>query len=144
MGFTGHDGDDELGLINMRGRIYDPKLGRFLTTDPIVSRPHFGQSWNPYSYVHNSPLNFTDPSGFDGVGTYSNQGGVQGQFPSPDVHGMGADPASGTAPSVAPPSGNPDVNWVPPSARTSTKDAARDDAPGGAASTPSASPPGSL
>ena len=46
MGFTGHDGDDELGLINMRGRIYDPKLGRFLTTDPIVSRPHFGQSWN--------------------------------------------------------------------------------------------------
>ena len=29
MGFTG---DDELGLINMRGRLYDPKLGRFLST----------------------------------------------------------------------------------------------------------------
>ena len=70
MGFTGHDGDDELGLINMRGRIYDPKLGRFLTTDPIVSRPHFGQSWNPYSYVHNSPLNFTDPSGFQDAPTH--------------------------------------------------------------------------
>jgi RHS repeat-associated protein len=64
MGFTGHEGDDELGLINMRGRIYDPRLGRFLSTDPIVSSPQFGQSWNPYSYVHNSPLNFTDPSGF--------------------------------------------------------------------------------
>ena len=32
-----------------------------------MSRPHFGQSWNPYSYVHNSPLNFTDPSGFEGA-----------------------------------------------------------------------------
>jgi uncharacterized protein RhaS with RHS repeats len=48
----------------MRGRIYDPKLGRFLQTDPIVSTPASGQSWNPYSYVRNSPLNFTDPSGF--------------------------------------------------------------------------------
>jgi RHS repeat-associated protein len=64
VGFTGHEGDDDLGLINMRGRIYDPKLGRFLQVDPVVSAPHFGQSWNPYSYVRNSPLNFVDPSGF--------------------------------------------------------------------------------
>jgi hypothetical protein len=35
-----------------------------LTTDPIVSHPSFGQSWNPYSYVLNNPLAFTDPSGF--------------------------------------------------------------------------------
>jgi len=48
----------------MKGRLYDPKVGRFLTTDPIVSDPAFGQSWNPYSYVHNNPLAFTDPSGF--------------------------------------------------------------------------------
>jgi RHS repeat-associated protein len=64
VGFTGHEGDDDLGLINMRGRIYDPKIGRFLQVDPVVSAPHFGQSWNPYSYVRNSPLNFVDPSGF--------------------------------------------------------------------------------
>ena len=64
IGFTGHESDEDLGLINMRGRVYDPKLGRFLTTDPIVSMPHFGQSWHPYSYVLNSPLNFVDPSGF--------------------------------------------------------------------------------
>ncbi|WP_437811151.1 RHS repeat-associated core domain-containing protein [Sorangium sp. So ce1078] len=63
-GFTGHESDDELGLVNMKGRIYDPRIGRFLTTDPIVSFPFFGQSWNPYSYVLNSPLNFVDPSGF--------------------------------------------------------------------------------
>ncbi|WP_438023101.1 RHS repeat-associated core domain-containing protein [Sorangium sp. So ce233] len=63
-GFTGHEGDDELGLVNMRGRIYDPRVGRFLTTDPIVQAPLSGQSWNPYSYVRNSPLNYVDPSGF--------------------------------------------------------------------------------
>ncbi|WP_437730195.1 RHS repeat-associated core domain-containing protein [Sorangium sp. So ce1335] len=64
-GFTGHESDDELGLVNMKGRMYDPRIGRFLTTDPFVSFPFFGQSWNPYSYVLNSPLSFVDPSGFE-------------------------------------------------------------------------------
>ncbi len=66
-GFTGHEGDDELGLVNMRGRIFDPKLGRFLTTDPIVANLYDGQSFNSYSYVRNNPLAFVDPSGFQGV-----------------------------------------------------------------------------
>lgn len=64
-GFTGHEHDYEFGLINMRGRMYDPAIRRFLTPDPIVSNPLFGQSWNPYSYVNNSPLNATDPTGFE-------------------------------------------------------------------------------
>ena len=64
LGFTGHEPDAELGLVNMKGRMYDPKLGRFLTPDPIVAHPHFGQSWNPYSYVLNSPLSKVDPTGF--------------------------------------------------------------------------------
>ncbi|WP_437685624.1 RHS repeat-associated core domain-containing protein [Sorangium sp. So ce176] len=64
-GFTGHESEDEIGLVNMKGRMYDPRIGRFLTTDPIVSFMFFGQSWNPYSYVLNSPLNFVDPSGFE-------------------------------------------------------------------------------
>jgi RHS repeat-associated protein len=63
-GFTGHEGD-ELGLVNMKGRIFDPKLGRFLTTDPIVSNLYFGQSLNAYSYVLNNPLSYVDPSGFE-------------------------------------------------------------------------------
>jgi RHS repeat-associated protein len=64
LGFTGHESEGELGLVNMKGRIYDPKVGRFLTTDPLVSHPGFSQSWNPYSYVLNNPLNLVDPSGF--------------------------------------------------------------------------------
>ncbi|XXT21852.1 RHS repeat-associated core domain-containing protein [Sorangium sp. So ce429] len=63
-GFTGHEGDEDLGLVNMKGRVYDPRIGRFLTTDPIVQAPLSGQSWNPYSYVRNDPLNHVDPSGF--------------------------------------------------------------------------------
>ncbi|MET0231903.1 MAG: RHS repeat-associated core domain-containing protein [Rhodanobacteraceae bacterium] len=64
-GFTGHDHDDDLALIDMQGRLYDPALGRFLSADPIVGAPALSQSWNSYSYVQNSPLNFTDPGGFD-------------------------------------------------------------------------------
>ncbi|HJT99334.1 MAG TPA: RHS repeat-associated core domain-containing protein, partial [Rhodanobacteraceae bacterium] len=64
-GFTSHDHDDDLGLINMKGRLYDPVLGRFLSADPIVGNAAFSQSWNAYSYVNNSPINFIDPSGFD-------------------------------------------------------------------------------
>ena len=63
-GITGHESDDELGLVNMRGRVYDPKTGRFLTMDPIVSEPLSGQRWNPYSYTVNNPLSLVDPSGF--------------------------------------------------------------------------------
>jgi RHS repeat-associated protein len=62
--FTGHE-HDSTQLINMRGRIYDPVIGRFLTPDPIVQNPSFSQSWNRYSYVWNSPLALTDPSGFE-------------------------------------------------------------------------------
>ncbi len=63
-GFTGHEDDEDLRLVNMKGRLYDPHIGRFLTPDPFVSHPSFGQSWNPYSYVLNNPLAYTDPSGF--------------------------------------------------------------------------------
>ncbi|QSQ22933.1 VCBS repeat-containing protein [Pyxidicoccus parkwayensis] len=68
LGFTGHEEDDEVGLINMKGRMYDPKLARFLSPDPVVQAPFFGQSLNRYSYVLNNPLRFTDPTGFQAVG----------------------------------------------------------------------------
>jgi RHS repeat-associated protein len=64
IGFTGHDEDDELGLVNMRGRLYDPKQRRFISPDPFVSDPFNGQSHNRYAYVLNNPLNLIDPSGF--------------------------------------------------------------------------------
>ena len=63
-GFTGHEHLDRTGFIHMNGRVYDPVLGRFLSPDPFVPSPTSSQSWNRYSYVRNSPLSATDPSGF--------------------------------------------------------------------------------
>ncbi|MEJ2419768.1 MAG: RHS repeat-associated core domain-containing protein, partial [Exilibacterium sp.] len=62
-GFTGHEMLDEVGLIHMNGRIYDPRLGRFLQADTIIQFPDNTQSYNRYSYVLNNPVRYTDPSG---------------------------------------------------------------------------------
>ncbi len=62
-GFTGHEEDGD-GLINMGGRIYDRMQYRFLTPDPIIAEPLFGQAYNPYSYVLNNPTNLVDPTGY--------------------------------------------------------------------------------
>ena len=63
-GFTGHEHLDNLGLIHMNGRVYDPVLGRFLSPDPYVQSPYDSQSLNRYSYVANNPLSAVDPSGY--------------------------------------------------------------------------------
>jgi hypothetical protein len=53
----------------MDGRVYDPLLARFGTPDP-TENPFSTQGWNRYSYVGNSPLNFTDPSGYCFLGCF--------------------------------------------------------------------------
>ena len=63
-GFTGHEHLDETYLIHMNGRVYDYKLGRFLSVDPIISNPANSQSINPYSYIGNNPLSGVDPTGY--------------------------------------------------------------------------------
>ena len=63
-GYTDHEHLDNVGLIHMNGRVYDPVLGRFLSPDPLVQAPHNTQSYNRYAYVFNNPLSFVDPSGY--------------------------------------------------------------------------------
>ena len=63
-GFTGHEHLDSLGLIHMNGRVYDHRLGRFLSVDPLIQFPADSQSLNPYSYIMNNPMAGTDPSGY--------------------------------------------------------------------------------
>ncbi|RLB54277.1 MAG: hypothetical protein DRJ42_09585 [Deltaproteobacteria bacterium] len=64
-GFTGHEHDSELGLINMRGRMFSPTIGRFLTADPLMHDAQGSEGVNPYSYGLNSPMNYVDPTGLD-------------------------------------------------------------------------------
>lgn len=62
-GYTGHEHWDEVNIINMTGRLYDPFLARFLNADPYVSHPESSQALNRYTYVNNNPLIYNDPTG---------------------------------------------------------------------------------
>ena len=62
-GYTGHETDDETGLINMNARVYDPYIGRFLSADPVLPDAGDMQSYNRYAYVSNNPLKYVDPTG---------------------------------------------------------------------------------
>jgi RHS repeat-associated protein len=65
-GFTGQDHDFGLGLINMVGRIYDPKYGKFLSADPFVFTPFESTGYNRYAYALHNPNRWVDPTGFEG------------------------------------------------------------------------------
>ncbi len=62
-GYTGHEHLQGVGLIHMNGRLYDPKLKRFLAPDNFIQDVSNTQNFNRYSYVLNNPLMYTDPSG---------------------------------------------------------------------------------
>jgi hypothetical protein len=47
----------------MNGRMYDAKLGRFLSPDNYIQDPFNTQSFNRYGYVWNNPLIYVDYSG---------------------------------------------------------------------------------
>ena len=78
-GFTGHEHLDDLGVIHMNGRIYEPTIGRFMQADPMIQAPDELQSYNRYSYVWNNPLNAADPSGFCRLGCFWQPGSKQVQ-----------------------------------------------------------------
>ena len=59
-GFQGRRHDVGTGLIYFRARHYDPATGRFVQRDPVWDPLGAG---NPYTFVGNSPVTLTDPSG---------------------------------------------------------------------------------
>ena len=62
-GYTGHEHLDNVLLVHMNGRVYDPAIGRFMSADPYVDGAETTQGWNRYGYVGNRPMVLTDPSG---------------------------------------------------------------------------------
>ena len=56
-GYTGEWWEDEVGLLYLRARWYQPETGTFLSRDAVENEP-------PYQYVRGNVVNLTDPSGF--------------------------------------------------------------------------------
>ncbi|CAA7193820.1 RHS repeat-associated core domain-containing protein [Chryseobacterium potabilaquae] len=62
-GYTSHEHFEEVGIIHMNGRLYDPLLRRFLNADENIQDPYNTQNYNKYGYVLNNPMMYTDPNG---------------------------------------------------------------------------------
>ncbi len=63
-GFTGHEELQDVSLVHMNGRVYDPLVGRFTSADPTVQEAFNSQGWNRYAYVQDNPLSRIDPNGY--------------------------------------------------------------------------------
>ena len=66
--FAMHDYDDDIGLVYMGHRWYEPELGRFVTPDPFYLHQPERADGDPvqlrlYTYAGNSPLDNVDASG---------------------------------------------------------------------------------
>ncbi|WP_448721985.1 RHS repeat-associated core domain-containing protein [Acanthopleuribacter pedis] len=62
-GFTGHD-EDNTGLVYMKARYYEPRMGCFLQPDEARDfNPFLPNSYNLYSYTYQNPANAYDPDG---------------------------------------------------------------------------------
>ncbi len=68
--FPGQYYDEETGLHENWNRYYDPRLGRYLSPEPLLQQPDYvrlmaqsGMSVPTYAYAANNPLKYSDPDG---------------------------------------------------------------------------------
>ncbi|MEZ4315553.1 MAG: RHS repeat-associated core domain-containing protein, partial [Polyangiaceae bacterium] len=62
-GYKG-EATDDTGLVDMRGRVYDPSTGRFLSRDRSPISPDDFINRHRYAFVDGDPVNHADPSGW--------------------------------------------------------------------------------
>lgn len=67
-GYTGHVHDGATGLDYMQQRYYDPRIGSFLSVDPVTSYSSPMEAFNRYRYANNNPYHFVDPAGMQACG----------------------------------------------------------------------------
>ena len=69
--------DKESGYYFYNARFYDPSISRFVTADIIIDGENSTQGWNRYSYVHNNPIMYKDPTGHNIVVLQAEQGAME-------------------------------------------------------------------
>lgn len=85
--YSGEYWDNSTGLQYLRARWYDPSVGRFMGEDTYEGELTNPLSQNLYTYGHNNPIKFIDPSGFKVVTTnYSGTYEVSNGLVSIDVN----------------------------------------------------------
>jgi RHS repeat-associated protein len=61
--YTGEACDEEVELLYLRARYYQPEVGRFITKDPSPGDLLRPLSLNAWVYAANNPVNLADPTG---------------------------------------------------------------------------------
>jgi RHS repeat-associated protein len=81
--YNGRVYDAGTGFHDYGARLYWPEIGRFISADSYLGDPANPASLNRYSYVHNNPYKYIDPTGHaaacgDGLGIGCGSGGGGG------------------------------------------------------------------
>ncbi|MFR6389905.1 MAG: RHS repeat-associated core domain-containing protein, partial [Prevotella sp.] len=61
--FNAKEFDEETGLYYYGARYYDPRLGLWITTDPLQEKYY---DISTYCYAYNNPIRYVDPTGMEG------------------------------------------------------------------------------
>ena len=61
--YAGYQYDPETGLYYLNARMYDPVTARFIQEDTYTGKRNDALSLNLYTYCHNEPMMYSDPTG---------------------------------------------------------------------------------
>jgi len=62
-GFGGQEHMSNSSLVDMKARMYDNNIARFVSPDNYIQDPNQILSYNRYVYTMNNPLKYNDPTG---------------------------------------------------------------------------------
>ncbi|NLD48214.1 MAG: hypothetical protein GX660_13640, partial [Clostridiaceae bacterium] len=65
--YAGYQYDEESGLYYLNARMYDPRIARFLQEDTYKGDVSDPLSLNLYTYCHNEPIMYWDPTGHEEI-----------------------------------------------------------------------------
>ncbi|MGB7605591.1 MAG: RHS repeat-associated core domain-containing protein [Lutisporaceae bacterium] len=77
--YAGYRYDEETDVYYLNARYYDAKIARFMTEDTYRGQMDDPLSLNLYTYCHNEPLMYWDPTGHYDANIVTNDAGGNGQ-----------------------------------------------------------------